>query len=340
MKRKSLLPIIALGLMALLSQSCENQGFEFPDYDYSAVYFGYQDPVRTLCLGEDENYNTDMDNAHQCEIYAVLSGLYSNKGNVTIGVAIDNSMCNNLYFSDGTTPVKVMPSTYYSLAANQIVMNGTMNGAVKVQFTDAFFADADAVKNTYVIPLRMTGVSGADSILAGKAKSTVTNPIRTNPSDWDKVPMDYVLYCVKFINPWSGNYLRRGVDVVTENGVTTTTVRRKSTVEKDEVFGITTKSLKTVLFPFSSTCNLLLTFTEDGKCTITSATDGYTVTGAGTFVKGAEKKAWGNKDRNALYLDYKVTAPGGKITATKDTLVARDRGTAGIEEFSPKYIAN
>ena len=149
MKRKSLLPIIALGLMALLSQSCENQGFEFPDYDYSAVYFGYQDPVRTLCLGEDENYNADMDNAHQCEIYAVLSGLYSNKGNVTIGVTIDNSMCNNLYFSDGTTPVKVMPSTYYSLAANQIVMNGTMNGAVKVQFTDAFFADADAVKNTY-----------------------------------------------------------------------------------------------------------------------------------------------------------------------------------------------
>ncbi len=340
MKRKCLLPVLALGLCAFMSQSCENQDIEFPDYDHSSVYFAYQDPVRTLCLGEDENYNTDLDNAYQCEIYAVLSGVYSNKGTVTVGVTVDNSLCDNLYFSDGTTPVLAMPSAYYSLVSNQIVMNGTMNGSVKVQFTDAFFADADAIKNTYVIPVRMTSVSGADSILVGKSKSTVLNPIRTNSSDWDTVPMDYVLYCVKYINPWSGNYLRRGVDEVTENGVKKTTIRHNATIEKDAVFNITTNSLKTVLFPFSSSCKLLLTFNDDNTCTVTSATDGFTATGTGTFIKDAEKKAWGNKDRDALYLDYKVTAASGKITETKDTLVARDRSTSGIEEFSPVYKSN
>lgn len=340
MKRNLLITALTFGICSFIFQSCENQNIEFPNYDHSAVYFGYQDPVRTLCLGEDENYNTDLDNAHQCEIYAVLSGLYSNKGTVTIDITADNSLCDNLYFSDGKTPVKAMPSTYYSLLGNQIIMNGTMNGAVKVQFTDAFFEDADAIKNTYVIPIRMKSVIGADSILVGSSKVTSTNPILTKSDDWDVLPKNYVLYCVKFINTWSGNYLRRGVDVVTENGITTTTTRHNATVEKDEVFKITTKSLKTVLFPFSSTCNLLLTFTDDNKCTVTSVTDGYTAVGTGVFVKDAEKKAWGNIDRDALYLDYKVTAPSGKITATKDTLVARDRGTSGIEEFSPVYKSN
>ena len=254
MKSKSLLSILSLGLLTLALQSCENQDVEFPDYTNSAVYFAYQNPVRTLVLGEDENFDTSLDNAHQCEIYAVLSGMYSNKGNVTVGIQADNSLCDNLYFADGTA-VKAMPSTYYSLAGNSIVMDGTMNGCVKVQFTDAFFADKDAIKNTYVIPLKMTGVQGADSILVGKAKSA--NAVRTNAEDWEVLPQDYVLYCVKFINPWSGSYLRRGVDVITSNGKSTTTVRHKATVEKDDVFTITTSGLKTVLYPFSSTCKLL-----------------------------------------------------------------------------------
>lgn len=340
MKRKSLIPVLALGIFVSMFQSCENQDNEFPNYGHSAVYFGYQDPVRTLCLGQDENYNTDLDNAHQCEIYAVLSGMYSNKGTVSIDVTVDNSLCNNLYLSDGQTPVKPMPSTYYSLLGNQIVMNGTMNGAVKVQFTDAFFADPSSIKNTYVIPLRMTKVTGADSILVGKAKVTSPNPVLTNSSDWDVQPQNYVLYCVKYINPWAGTYLRRGVDLVTENGTTKTVVRHNATVEQDDLFKITTNSLKTVLYPFSSSCNLLLTFTDDNKCTVTSATDGYTVTGTGSFVKGGEKKAWGNLDRDAIYLDYNVTAASGKVTATKDTLVVRDRGITGMELLSPVYKSN
>ena len=55
------------------------------------------------------------------------------------------------------------------------------------------------------------------------------------------------------------------------------------------------------------------------------------------FVKNGEKKSWGNKDRNALYLDYTVDLAGGKKYVTKDTLVVRDRGVK-METFSPSYI--
>ena len=38
---------------------------------------------------------------------------------------------------------------------------------VEVSFTDAFFADPEALTATYVIPLVMTGVTNADRILNG-----------------------------------------------------------------------------------------------------------------------------------------------------------------------------
>lgn len=336
MKRKSLLSIALFGLCMLALQSCKNQDVDFPDYDNSAVYFAYQYPVRTLVMGDDV-YDTSLDNAHKCKIYAVLSGVYSNGGTVAIDFAVDNTLCNNLYYSDGSA-VKPMPSAYYSVASNQIILDKSMSDGVEIQFADAFFNDENALKNTYVIPLRMTKVTNADSILQGKAKATSTNPVRCNASDWDVAPKDYVLYCVKFINTWAGNYLRRGVDVVTENGATTTTVRHNKNVENDQIFKLTTKNLKSALYPFDDNCKLILTFKDDNTCTVTSDAAGYTVTGTGSFVKSGEKNSWGNKDRDAIYLNYQVTV-NGKTTATKDTLVARDRGVS-IETFTPVYRTN
>ena len=46
-----------------------------------------------------------------------------------------------------------------------------------------------------------------------------------------------------------------------------------------------------------------------------------------------EKKAWANKDRDAIYLDYQVDF-GSKQYAIKDTLVARSREIT-VEQFSP-----
>ena len=40
-------------------------------------------------------------------------------------------------------------------------------------------------------------------------------------------------------------------------------------------------------------CDLILTFDDKDKCTITSGTEGYTATGTGTWTKEGAKKAWG-----------------------------------------------
>ncbi len=67
-----------------------------------------------------------------------------------------------------------------------------------------------------------------------------------------------------------------------------------------------------------------------------SALRSMTANGSGTWVIDGEKKAWANKDRNALYLDYTVDF-GEQQFATRDTLVFRDRGIK-METFSPVYM--
>lgn len=341
MKLFKLLSILSAGVVIPLMTSCENQDISFDDYEGgTSVYFAYQYPVRTIVLGEDE-YDTTLDNQHKCKIYATMGGSY-NGANVNIEIKVDDTLCDNLYFEDGS-PVKPMPAGYYSLASNKISYNGDVKGGVEVQLSDAFFADAAALQNTYVIPVVMTGMTGADRILTGTPLIEGDSPSRTNAEYWSVKPMDYVLYCVKYINKYHAYYLRRGVDKITENGSTTTNVRHGASVEKDEVCGTTTRTLNSVLFPVTTslasgetlTCNLILTFNDNGECSISSATANYTASGSGKYVDKSEKKAWGNKDRDGLYLDYKIDF-GVKQYETKDTLVWQRRGVS-LEEFSPSY---
>jgi hypothetical protein len=234
-----------------------------------------------------------------------------------------------------------MPSNYYSLAANQISLDGTLLGGVEVQLTDAFFADPLSVRNTYVIPLRMTNVVNADSILSGAPK--YDGATRGNEIDWDVQPKDYILYCVKYINKWHGYYLRRGKDIVTGSGMDTVIIRHAEYVEYDELNYMSTASLNAVEYPVSVadtsrtnvTCNLLLTFNDNNQCTITTTTSGFTASGSGSFVEDGDKNSWGNVDRNVIYLDYTINLAGRTYTSN-DTLVVRDRGVA-IETFTPVY---
>jgi len=304
-------------LVVLGVSACHNKDIVFKDYKFQAVYFAYQRPVRTITLGEDI-VNTDLDNQHKCKIYATLGGVYKNSKNVQITIAVDNDLVNGVSFADGSG-VKAMPAEYYSLGSNSIqIPKDSINGAVELQLKDAFFKDPDAIKNTYVIPLKMTGVAGADSLLNGK---------------------DYTLYAIKYINPWHGYYLRRGKDVITgQNGHTEldeTQIRHQLYVEKDDIQELTTSSLQDVNFPltfkdkdgYNVNCNLLLHFDEQNNCTVSSTTTGITATGSGKFVSKGEKNSWGDQDRDALYLQYEIDLPEIHV-ATKDTLVMRNRGVS------------
>ena len=186
----------------------------------------------------------------------------------------------------------------------------------------------------------MTDVQGADSILEGK--STIASPRLTKADDWSVQPKNFVLYCVKFVNPWHGEYLRRGVDQATLAGTSKTIVRHAEHVEKDEVVGISTNGYRKNILSLTAKdengvsfgYELLLTFDEEGNCTISDESDDIQASGSGKFVIDGEKKSLGGKDRNALYLDYTVDFGNRNIKyATKDTLVLRTRNVYGAGTF-------
>lgn len=374
MKLKNYIYGIALGALSLTYVSCYNADKEFPPYEGgTTAYFAYQYPVRTLILGNDI-YDNTLDNEHKCRIWATMGGAYGGRDAV-VDVAIADSLCNHLWFvnegGNASYSVTPLPSSHYQLLANNIPYNGDTRGYVEVQFTDAFFSDPKSTENYYVIPLLMTGQTGFDRILTGTPREGLT-PARNNTEDWDVLAKDYVLYCVKYINPWDAKYIRRGVDNVTEKGNTTTVVRKDFSLvntdlehytenpvnQNDEVCGITTKNMTQAIFPVSFktsgasiSCNLILTF-NGNQCTISTDDENVTASGSGEFiVKGTEKSEykdyqWGSMNgqpvqRDILRLAYNVDFTDKNIqVSTTDTMVVQTRESNKREFFSPKYDVN
>jgi len=372
MKLKTYIYGAALGVLSLTCASCYNADHDFPDFeDGTTAYFAYQFPVRTLVLGNDI-YDNSLDNAHKCQIWSTMGGAYGGR-DAYVDIAVDESLCDNLWFVDaGGNPnyrVLPMPSNYYTLASNVIPYKGDPRGYVEVQFTDAFFNDPKSIEETYVIPLVMRGVKGIDHILTGTPREGLS-PSRTNTEDWEILAKDYVLYCVKYMNPWQGKYIRRGVDNVTEKGVVNTIVRKDFSLinsdlehykenpvnQNDEVCGIKTKNMSQAIFPVSFktsgasiSCNLILTF-NGNNCTISTDDENVTATGSGEYiVKGTERPEykdyqWGSMNgepvqRDILRLAYNVSFDNKDIqVSTNDTLVVQTRESNKKVFFSPKYV--
>ena len=89
---------IIAAMAGVLFTACENGDRDFPDFKYSAVYFAYQSPIRTITLGEDPSVDNSLDNEHKCQIMATIAGVYENKKNVEIGIRVDNSLCDGYTF--------------------------------------------------------------------------------------------------------------------------------------------------------------------------------------------------------------------------------------------------
>ena len=325
MKRYIKMVAALLALMASFT-ACENGDQTFDDYEGgTTAYFAYQSPVRTIVLGDDE-YDTTLDKAHKLKILATFGGSYNGR-NATVNVAVDNSLCDNLTFADGT-PVKAMPKEYYQLSTTAFNFNGGMQGGTEVQLTDDFFKDPDAVKNTYVIPLVMQNQTGFDRIATGTLKEGKTGS-RTNASIWETAPRDYVMYCVKYQNKYSGWWL-------TNHNTSTENIEKASQVQ------ITTRTLNssvyTVEFQEGSTiykADLLLTFDDKENCTITSLTEGVKATGSGSWADNGIH-SWNNKDRDLMELNAEITFAGGVKKNLNEKLVWWRSGVSK-EEFSYTY---
>lgn len=275
--------------------SCKSGDQDFPDFDYQTCYFAKQYPVRTIELGNDLYVDLTFDNQHKCQIQAVMGGAYSNPRDININISIDPTLCDGLTFADGSA-VTLMPENYYQLAANNIfIPAGEPVGSVEVQLTDAFFADPLSVTNHYAIPVRMINASGVDSILSSK---------------------NFTVYVVKFVNKYHGEYLING----NLQGAT---------------MNVTTKGLNTSVFNYAAksadgvahSCEVQLSFDDNGYCSASSNTEGFTVSGSGHFVENDESQLVGNRHPNTLYLEFSVANDALGINASeKYTLTLKTRG--------------
>ena len=284
---------VSCGLATGLT-SCKSGDQDFPDFDYQTCYFAKQYPVRTVELGNDPYVDLTLDNQHKIQIQAAMGGAYSNPQDINISIAVDPALCEGVTFADGTD-VTLMPDSYYQLAANNIVIpSGQPVGGVEVKLTDAFFADPLSITTHYVIPLRMTKATGVDSILTSK---------------------NFVLYAVKYVNRYHAEYILNG-----NNG--------------ESVF-VTTKNLSTALLNYGAkdergvahNCELQLNFTDDGNCTISSTTEGFTVSGSGRFVEADESQLVGARHPDTMYLDFTVANTAlGINTTEKYVLTVKTRG--------------
>ncbi|MDE6391148.1 MAG: hypothetical protein K2L26_07025, partial [Duncaniella sp.] len=213
------------------------------------------------------------------------------------------------------------------------------------------------VETTYGV----TGVfsSSAYSIRAGTAKDGVLDPRRLVADDWSVKPKDYVLYAVKYKNPYHGCWLSKGTDVTEHNGQTKTDDRNADYWEKASLRYLVTKSLTQSVYKFSHTvpcidasgkksektlaCDLILDIDANGTCTVSTESTGCTASGQGKWTRKGEPKAWGDKDRDLLTLSYTYSidyvydeTSGRRATykvTTDEKMVMRDRQNR-FEEFT------
>jgi hypothetical protein len=156
--------ISAVALCALALTSCHNSDWEFDDYGCTSAYFAMQHPVRVVTLGEDDQYNIDIDNRHQIEIQATFAGVYTNKEDRKLKYVVDPTLL------EGETNVELLPADYYTLEdpSTLTIPSGKIIGGTILTLNDNFFNDPKSVKVNYVLPIRIVGAENVDSILEGR----------------------------------------------------------------------------------------------------------------------------------------------------------------------------
>ncbi|MDO6439572.1 DUF1735 domain-containing protein [Cyclobacterium sp. 1_MG-2023] len=340
MKKIIIYLILVIGTMA-----CKDQEFEFYDFDYTAVYFPIQLPLRTLSLGEDRIDNT-LDKSLQFDIAVSIGGLYAaNNNDWSVDFEIDNSLTDSAYIivDDETIKIQPLPTEYYTLEHSSMITipRGSFNGTVRVQLTNAFFDDPIALSGAYVMPLRITNTS-ADSILVGApANADIQNPDKRDLNDWEagKSPKDWVLYGIKYVNGYHGSYLQRGQTIVYSGDTPIDTVTyRDIHVERDNIVFLTTSGKNTAVTNFisqntSTTGGYAMNLefpnmwgTPGGDIVITpSEGSSFAVTGSGQFMdKNTSTESIIGIDMQSMHLNYTYEADGNTYVAS-DTLVFRDR---------------
>jgi len=163
--------------LLFILQSCYDD-YVF-DYEYTATYFTYQYPLRTLLVEDDKDLAFDFG--------VVLGGKRENTKNETVEYRINPSLL------DEYPQLKLLPSDHYTLSDDSqiTIPPGEVTGRITVTIDkDWFLTDPDAVNPVYALPVEIVSTT-ADSILAEK---------------------EFSIIVVKYYNEYQGLYWLNGVD--------------------------------------------------------------------------------------------------------------------------------
>lgn len=334
---------ISILLLITFLAGCQNFDIEHPDFDYTSGYLPYQYPVRTLILG-DYIYDNSNDNDHKFRISAAIGGVYQNNKERVFNIAVDNSLCENVLFEENGNSILPMPAHYYELTSDKITIpKGKFNGGIEVQLSEEFFDDPDAIKLSYVIPVRLTGSNDVDTILAGKPLIAGTNPDPRSTALWEIAPKNFTLFAVKFVNEFHGSYFYYGESRVEDMAaqVIEDSLYSNRYVEQNPTVKLITEGrnkvyLKTFLQSnvMQGVIEMMLLF-DNAHCSISEIEGSpYTITGEGTFFQ--KKYEWGNKERDGIEISYTVSN-GVYTYKASDVLIVRDRDIV-MEVFNPIVI--
>lgn len=174
-------------LMLLMVSSCEKYESYIDDFDYTTVYFAYQNPVRTV-----------FSNNLQFDIGVAMGGVRTNISNQTADFVIAPELLTDADVV-GNNNFTLLPADYYTLSndAQFVIPKGDFVGKIKVTLNqEKFLADPLATGKTYALPIKITDTS-LDSILVGNATKAIARK-------------DYTIVVVKYISKYHGIYYHRG----------------------------------------------------------------------------------------------------------------------------------
>jgi hypothetical protein len=299
MNSKKLAIIIGVFITGLVS--CEEYEEYLNDYEFSAVYFATQKPLRTIVAYDEMKFKVGV----------ALGGKRENNTEEWAKYEIDPTLLNDPDIMGGNT-FTLLPSDYYTLsdAEMMVVPKGEFIGDVTVTLNrEAFTSDPLAHQNTYALPLRLYETS-ADSILSGRFDEEGNQLV---------APKNYTVLVVKYISPLHGTYYHKGVEreLDDQGNVVNVTNFSNPDLSKNQAWSLETQALNEVSTSGAGTVagnnSLKLTKNEDNTVTMEK------VSGAITLIDGAGVY---NEDEREFYLDYKYSLGGTDYSVT-DTLILR-----------------
>lgn len=290
-----------ISLIALISfTGCEDYDEYILNYDYSAVYFASQKPIRTIVAYDEMEFKVGV----------ALGGKRANTTDEFAEFEIDPSLLQDEDIVGGNE-FELLPSEYYTLSDNErmVIPAGDFIGDVTVTLNrEAFTADSLATENHYALPLRITEAS-TDSILSGRY---------TSDGSELTAPKDYTIVVVKYISPYHGVYYHKGeqLEVDTTGAVIDTVIYSENDLSRNSTWDLSTIDRNTVQTSGIGNRNngsLILDVDEnDHSVNLSSGNPNMEVSGTGNY----------DEDERIFYLDYEYQTPNQRFEV-KDTLILR-----------------